>query len=75
MKLFWVCMNKTDLMHRTDQQKTLQPLSYHFIVNEPFNSQRLLTINFSLQYSCTIQQTGNENTKMYQVEVVILIYH
>ena len=75
MKLFWECMDKTDWMHRTDQWKTIQPLSYHFIVNEPFNSQRLLTINFSLQYSCTIQQTGNENTKMYQVEIVILINH
>ena len=29
--------------------------------------------NFSLQYPCTIQQTGNENTQMHQVEVVILI--
>ena len=29
--------------------------------------------NFSLQYPCTFQQTGNENTQMYQVEVVILI--
>ena len=30
--------------------------------------QELLTL-----YPCTIQQTGNENTQMYQVEVVILI--
>ena len=29
--------------------------------------------NFSLQYPCTFQQMGNENTQMYQVEVVILI--
>ena len=34
-----------------------------------------LTNNFSLQYPCTIQQTGNENIQMYQVEVVILIEH
>ena len=29
--------------------------------------------NFSLQYSSTIQQTGIENTQMYQVEAAILI--
>ena len=38
-----------------------------------FNSQKWFTSNFSLQYPCTIQQTGIENTQMYQVEVVILI--
>ena len=37
------------------------------------NSQKWLTSNFSQQYPCTIQQTGNENTQMYQVKVVILI--
>ena len=31
------------------------------------------TSNLSLQYPFTIQQTGNESTHMYQVEVVILI--
>ena len=39
----------------------------------PFNSQKWFISNFSLQYPFTVQQTGNENTQMYQVEVVILI--
>ena len=33
----------------------------------------LIAYNFSLQYPCTIQQTGYENTQVYQVEVIILI--
>ena len=41
--------------------------------NEPFNSQKLLKSNFSLQYPNIIQQTGNKNTQTYQVEVVVLI--
>ena len=32
-----------------------------------------LTCNFFLPYPYIIQQTSNENTKTYQVEVVILI--
>ena len=39
----------------------------------PFNSQRWLISNFSLQYPYIIQETGNENTQTYQVEVVVLI--
>ena len=31
--------------------------------------------NFSQQYPYIIQQTGNENTPTYQVEVVVLIQH
>ena len=38
-----------------------------------FNSHKWLTRNFFLQYSYLIQQTGNENTQTYHVEVVILI--
>ena len=38
-----------------------------------YNSHKWLTSNFPLQYPFTIQQTSNENTQMYQVEVVILI--
>ena len=34
---------------------------------------KCITRNFSLQYPSTIQETGNENTQMYQVQVVILI--
>ena len=30
------------------------------------------TNNFSLQYPCTIQQIGNENIQMYQVEVILI---
>ena len=37
------------------------------------NSQKWLTSNFSQQYPYIIQQTGNENTQMYKVKVVILI--
>ena len=29
---------------------------------------------FSLEYSKIIHYTGNENTQIYQVELVILIY-
>ena len=32
-----------------------------------------LTCNFSLRYPYINQQTGNENTQTYQVEVFILI--
>ena len=32
------------------------------------------TFNFFLEYQYIIQQTGNENTQTYQVEVVILIW-
>ena len=32
-----------------------------------------LTCNFSLQQPYIIQQTGDENTQTYQVEVAILI--
>ena len=39
----------------------------------PFNSQRWLISNFSQQYPYIIQETGNENTQTYQVEVVVLI--
>ena len=38
-----------------------------------FNSQKWFTCNFSLQNPFIIQQTGNENTWTYQLEVVILI--
>ena len=41
----------------------------------PFNFQKRLTCNFSLQYSYTNQQTGNEITKTYQLEVIIRIYN
>ena len=34
-----------------------------------------LMCDFSLKYLYTIQQTGNEDTQMYQVEVFILILH
>ena len=40
---------------------------------KPFNSQRYFTCNFSLQNPYTIPLTGNENTQIYQVEVVTLI--
>ena len=46
---------------------------YSLRVLKPFNSQKWLTCNLSLQYSYIIQQTINENTKTYQVEVDILI--
>ena len=39
----------------------------------PFNSQKWLKSNFSLQYPYIIQETGNENAQTYQVEVVVLI--
>ena len=41
----------------------------------PFNPQKWSKINFSLQYPCTIHQTGYENTQIYLVEVIILIWH
>ena len=34
---------------------------------------QVININFSLQYSYIIQQTGNENTQTRLVEVVVLI--
>ena len=45
------------------------------VLHKPFNSQKWLTSNFSLQYPYIIQQTGSENTPTYQVEVVVLIQH
>ena len=42
-------------------------------VSQPFNSKKWFTCNLSLQYLLTIQQTGYENTQMYQVEIVFLI--
>ena len=45
-----------------------------FRVN-PFNSQKWLARNFSLQYPNIILYTGNENTQTNRVEVVILIQH
>ena len=46
-----------------------------FKLTQPLNSWKLLpiTCNFSLCYSYTIQQAGNENTQTHQVEVDILI--
>ena len=45
-----------------------------FRVN-PFNSQKWLACNFSLQYPNIILYTGNENIQTNRVEVVILIQH
>ena len=45
-----------------------------FRVN-PFNSQKWLGCNFSLQYPNIILYTGNENIQTNRVEVVILIQH
>ena len=39
----------------------------------PFIAQERLTCNFSQYYIYIDIQTGNENTQIYQVEVVILI--
>ena len=41
----------------------------------PFNSQKWLACNFSLQYPNIILHTGNENIQTNRVEVVILIQH
>ena len=41
----------------------------------PFNSQKWLARNFSLQYPNIILYTGNENIQTNRVEVVILIQH
>ena len=38
-----------------------------------FNSKKWLTCNFSLWYLYVIQDTGDENTQRYQLEVVNLI--
>ena len=48
-----------------------------FKLTQPLNFRKLLpiTCNFSLCYSYTIQQAGNENTQTNQVEVDILIKH
>ena len=54
------------------QDLSFDVLSFCLYIN-PFNSLKKLTINFSLQHPFTIQQTGKENTQMYQVEVVFLI--
>ena len=43
------------------------------MISQPFNSQKLLTWNFSLQYPFINQQIGNENIQTYQVEAAILI--
>ena len=43
------------------------------LINDFYVFNTWFTSNFSLQYPLIIQQTGNENTQMYQVEVVILI--
>ena len=42
---------------------------------QPFNSQKWLACNFSLQYPHIILYTGNENIQTNRVEVVILIQH
>ena len=44
-----------------------------FLNGLPFNSQKWLTCNFSLQQPYIIQQTSDENTQTYQLEVAILI--
>ena len=41
----------------------------------PFNSQKWLARNFSLQYPHIVLYTGNENIQTNRVEVVILIQH
>ena len=41
----------------------------------PFNSQKWLACNFSLQYPHIILYKGNENIQTNRVEVVILIQH
>ena len=41
----------------------------------PFNSQKWLACNFSLQYPNIILYTGNENIQTNRVEVLILIQH
>ena len=48
-------------------------LIFSLLPFKPFNSHKWLTYNFFLQYSYLIQQTGNESTQTYHVEVVILI--
>ena len=56
-----------------------QPQRYQTLTNKRprgpnlLNSQIWFTCNFSLQNPFIIQQTGNENTWTYQLEVVILI--
>ena len=45
----------------------------HQITLELLYSHRWLKSNFSLKYPYIIQQTGDENTQTYQVEVVLLI--
>ena len=47
-----------------------------YLTNEILHCRKLwLTCDFSLYYPYIIQQTRNENTQTYQVEVVILIEH
>ena len=41
----------------------------------PFNSQKWLACNFSLQYPNIILYTGNENIQTNRVEVLIVIQH
>ena len=43
------------------------------MISQPFNSQKWLTWNFSVQYPFINQQIGNENIQTYQVEAAILI--
>ena len=46
---------------------------YDLIAIEPFFSQEWLTCNFS-KFQHSTKQTGDENSEIYQLEVVILTY-
>ena len=43
------------------------------VLPKPSKSQTWLICNFSLYHLFIIQQTGNENTQTYQIEVVLLM--
>ena len=64
---------KTGLPEKKKQQQKKPNNNIRKIQVKPLNSQKLFKCNFSLQFPSIIQQTGNENTQIYQVEVVILI--
>ena len=69
---FFLAYNLSQAIHLHEALKVVNP-SIMQDANQPSNSQQWFTCNFSLKYPSTIQQTDNESTQMYQVEVVILI--
>ena len=77
LKWWYVSFLQNILLRVSFVLVTIDDVHCIFKLTQTLNSRKLLpiTCNFSLCYSYTIQQAGNENTQTHQVEVDILIKH